>query len=194
MSADADGYKLTGFPALILGGGTATATVQYREPFQNLVKIGSVDVSLGATSLAQIREILGGSTHMREALGLKTSWLCYEITKDNLSRRIWFISDGFSNQEAKKAILSLIATEVADDKAQDCSTPKIDLTEIVLPVPALDDDRKKLEDRFGATDAKKFIRYANEQRNSEAIVKQSLVYRLDGDQITGVGFSQATAR
>ncbi|KAB2662322.1 hypothetical protein F9K91_22805 [Brucella tritici] len=193
--AQADNDKLSGFPAMVLSGETATATVvQFSVPFDNLISLADKDVSLGKTSLEEIQSVAGGTVHSHTVSSVETAWLCYEIKGDNLPRRIWFISDGLNKRKDQGAVLNLISAEFATDKAVKCDQPRIDLTSLKLPIPALKDDKRALEERLGKVKAKQFARYANERKVSGATVEQSLVYRLDGDRITGVAFSQATAK
>lgn len=113
---------------------------------------------------------------------------------DNLPRRIWFISDGMNRKKGQEAILNLISAEIITDKSAKCGQPRIDLTNLTLPVPALKDNKHALEERLGKVSAKQFARYSNEHKVSGATVEQSLVYQLDGDRIIGVAFSQAAAK
>ncbi len=194
-SANAQNDKLSGFPAMVLGGQTAKATiVQFSVPFDNLIRLADKDVSLGKTKLDEIQALAGGAVQGHSTSSGKTAWLCYEITGDNLPRRIWFISDGLNKKKGDGAILNLIAAEVITDKSAKCGQPSIDLSNLELPIPALKDDKRALEKRLGKVKAKQFARYSNEHKVSGETVEQSLVYRLDGDRITGVAFSQATAQ
>ncbi len=193
--AYAQNDKLSGFPAMVLGGQTAKATiVQFSVPFDNLIRLADKDVSLGKTTLDEIQTLAGGSVHGHSSSSARTAWLCYEITGDNLPRRIWFISDGMNKKKGDGAILNLIAAEVITDKSAKCRQPRIVLSNLKLPIPALKDDKRTLEERLGKVKAKQFARYSNEHKVSGETVEQSLVYRLDGDRITGVAFSQATAQ
>jgi len=194
-SAHAQNDKLSGFPAMVLGGQTAKATtVQFSVPFDNLIRLADKDVSLGKTSLDEIQAVVGGTVHGHTTSSLKTAWLCYEVTGDNLPRRIWFISDGMNRKKGQEAILNLISAEIITDKSAKCGRPRIDLTNLKLPVPALKDNKHALEERLGKVSAKQFARYSNEHKVSGATVEQSLVYQLDGDRIIGVAFSQAAAK
>ncbi|MBJ6134502.1 hypothetical protein JAU75_16795 [Ochrobactrum sp. Q0168] len=194
-SAHAQNDKLSGFPAMVLGGQTAKATtVQFSVPFDNLIRLADKDVSLGKTTLDEIQAVAGGTVQGHTASSVKTAWLCYEITGDNLPRRIWFISDGMNKNKGQGAVLNLISAEIITDKSAKCAQPRIDLTNLKLPIPALKDNKQALEERLGKVSAKQFARYSNEHKVSGATVEQSLVYRLDGERITGVAFSQATAK
>ena len=186
-SAHAQNDKLSGFPAMVLGGQTAKATtVQFSVPFDYLIGLADKDVSLGKTTLDEIQAVAGGTVQGHTASSVKTAWLCYEITGDNLPRRIWFISDGMNKNKGQGAVLNLISAEIITDKSAKCAQPRIDLTNLKLPIPALKDNKQALEERLGKVSAKQFARYSNEHKVSGATVEQSLVYRLAGEPITGV--------
>src|SRR5690606_4521796 len=110
--------KLSGFPAMVLGGETATATVsRFSVPCDNLIKLNNKDVSLAKTSLEEVQVVAGGTIHSHAVSSVKTAWICYEIKGDNRPRRIWFISDGLNKKKGEGAILNLISAELATDKA-----------------------------------------------------------------------------
>lgn len=60
--AYAQNDKLSGFPAMVLGGQTAKARiVQFSVPFDNLIRLADKDVSLGKTTLDEIQTLAGAA-------------------------------------------------------------------------------------------------------------------------------------
>ncbi len=184
--------RLTGFPFLVLSGQTVIAPLhQFKTPFDNLITIGTLKISLEKTALDDIHSVVGGTLKSRKSPGASTSWLCYELTTDNLKRRIWFVSERTSTD---LDVVNLISTELINDHTSGCDTPKFDLTSIVLPIPTLKDNTQALRKRFGTVPKGGLVRYANEQKQQNGqITVQSLVYRVQDGKIDGIAFSQATA-
>lgn len=186
--------RLSGFPSLVLGGQTANAELhQFDEPFDNQIYAGSLQISLEMTTMADIQKSLGGELQSHTALGVDTTWLCYELAVDGLKRRIWFISDGQRNK-SDNDFVNFISTEEINDHVQGCEAPRIDLTELTLPVPTLKDSPDTLQNRFGASIDQGLIRYSNELTSKAGeVTVQSLVYRVQDGKIDAIAFSQATA-
>ncbi|MFB8344887.1 hypothetical protein ACWGNA_26590 [Brucella cytisi] len=185
--------RLFGFPSLVLGGQTAKAALhQFDSPFENQINAGVIQVSLEKTTISEIQNSFGGEIQSHTAMGKGTTWLCYDLDVGGLKRRIWFVSDG--QKKSDDDLVNFVSTEVVEDHIQGCDVPRVDLTELSLPVPTLKDRPDALKKRFGVGIKQGLIRYSNEQtaKTGEVIV-QSLVYRVRGGEIDAVAFSQATA-
>lgn len=187
--------RLSGFPSLVLGGQTATATFhQFEKPFDNQIVAGSFKISLEETDMHDIREAFGGTLQSRSLSDAAASWLCYEMSADNLKRRIWFVAEGTGHKPGDAAIVNFVSTELVNDHIAGCDAPKVDLTAIVLPVPTLKDDWQVLEKRFGPVSKEGLVRYSNNRANQNGkTTVQSLVYRLRNGKIDAIAFSQVTS-
>lgn len=194
-TAFADRASLSGFPSLVIGGQTAHAPIhQFDKPFDNLISAPPLLISLEKTSIAEISDAFGGRVQSRILPDASTRWLCYEVTADNVRRRIWFIAQGAEQNSDDAEIVNFVSTELATDHIPECDAPRQDITKIVLPVPTLKDDVEALKERFGTEPKEGFVRYANEQKQENGQVRvQSLVYRVHDGKIDGIAFSQATS-
>ncbi|ATU90423.1 hypothetical protein [Phyllobacterium zundukense] len=191
----ADDVKLSGFPSLILSGGTAKSTsYPVPKPFDNLVKADTLDISFGRTTLDEIQKQFGGEIHTRGEGSESASWLCYQVALDGHASNLWFISNGESS--GTKRMLTMVSAEESDAARSGCSQGPETLTEWVLPVPGLKNDENDLQKAFGASVNDGIIRYSNQTRpdGKGLITLQALVYRLKGGSIDGISFSQITTK
>lgn len=191
----ADEIRLSGFPSLILSGGTAKTTSHpIPKPFDNLVKADTLDVGFGRTTLDEIQKQFGGDIRARGEGPESVNWLCYQVALDGHASNLWFISNG----EASKAkrLLTMVSAEESDAARSGCSQGPETLTNWMLPVPGLKDDEQKLKLVFGVSQTDGIIRYTNETGpDSKGFTTlQALVYRLKGGKIDGVAFSQVTTK
>lgn len=193
--AKADDVRLSGFPSLILSGGTAKSTsYQMPKPFNNMLKADMLDISFGATTLDAIQKAFGGEIRTRGSGANGVSWLCYQVALDGHASNLWFISNG--EAAGSKRLLTMVSAEESETARSGCSQGPETLTAWMLPVPGLKDDETDLQKAFGMSIHDGIIRYSNEQGpNSNGVTTlQALVYRLDEGKIDGMSFSQVTAK
>jgi hypothetical protein len=193
--AHADDVKLSGFPSLILSGGTAISTSHsIPKPFNNLVKADTLDVGFGRTTLDEIQKQFGGAIHTRGEGTDAASWLCFQVALDGHASNLWFISNGEAS--GSKRLLTMVSAEESDVARSGCSQGPETLTEWVLPVPGLKDDERALQDAFGSSLNDGIIRYSNETGpDSKGFTTlQALVYQLKDGNIDGMAFSQITTK
>lgn len=195
QAAYSDDVKLSGFPSLILSGGTAKSTsFTIPKPFKNLMKADTLDIVLGQTTLDDIQKQFGGEIRKRGAGTDAASWLCYQVALDGHASNLWFIANGQSS--GSKRMLNMISAEESDTARSGCSQGPETLTEWVLPVPGLKDDESALQKAFGSAVHNGIVRYSNRMApdSNGLVTLQALVYQLDDGQIDGVSFSQITTK
>jgi len=195
QQAQADDVKLSGFPSLILSGGTAKSTSHpIAKPFNNLVKADTLDVAFGQTTLDEIQKQFGGEIHTRGEGADSASWLCYQVALNGHASNLWFISNGEGS--GSKRLLTMVSEEESDAARSGCSQGPETLTTWMLPVPGLKDGEQNLQDAFGASVNDGIIRYSNETGpdNKGFTTLQALVYRLKDGKIDGMSFSQITTK
>lgn len=192
-TAWAENNKIDGFPARVLSGETASpaTVIHFRSPFENKITIDGRSISLGETHLNDIKTVAGGTIHHKDEAEMHRAWLCYDLTGQVLPRRIWFIAQSETSQ-IKDYILTTVSAEVTKTPNDSCSPSTLDLSALALPVPGLRDTSSALKLRFGQDAKTEIVRYANEHSVGKTIVRQSLVYQLDGSQIIAVAFSQTS--
>ncbi len=194
--AHADDVKLSGFPSLILSGGTAKSTsYSMPKPFENLIKADTLDVRFGQTTLDQVQKEFGGEIRKRAEGPASANWLCYQVALDGHASNLWFISNGEAGGGSKR-LLTMVSAEESDTARSGCSQGPETLTMWVLPVPGLKDGAPQLQKTFGESVDDGIIRYSNEHGPDAngVITLQALVYRLKGGEIDGISFSQIAAK
>ncbi len=195
QQAHGDDVKLSGFPSLILSGGTAKSTsYTIPKPFKNLIKADTLDIIFGQTTLDEIQKEFGGEIRKRGAGADVASWLCYQVALDGHASNLWFISNG--QAAGSKRLLNMVSAEESDTARSGCSQGPETLTEWVLPVPGLKDDERVLQNAFGASVNDGIVRYSNQMPpdSNGLTTLQALVYRLNDGQIDGISFSQITTK
>jgi len=187
--AIADDVRLSGFPALILSGGTAKSTsYEIPQPFNNMVRADALEIAFGTTTLDVIQKEFGGEIRTRGSGADAVSWVCYQVALDGHASNLWFISNGEGS--ASKRLLTMVSAEESETARSGCSQGPETLTSWVLPVPGLKDGEAELQKAFGMAIHDGIIRY--EYENGSTL--QSLVYRVNNGQIDGMSFSQVTAK
>jgi hypothetical protein len=190
----ADDLMLTGFPSIVLSGGSAKAQAHpMREPFDATLKAGTLDVTLEKTTLDDVVTAFGGKMHTRGDKEASVSWVCYEVEIDNHYTREWFIADGGTG--VGKHVVTTLAGDQSDEAMSGCKAGPKELANLKLRIPALNKTNKDLEAAFGAAVSNGIIRYAHAgpPEQDGKVKLQSLVYRLKDGQITGVALVQHTS-
>ncbi|MEK1891113.1 MAG: hypothetical protein AAAB35_26830 [Phyllobacterium sp.] len=191
----ADDLMLTGFPSIVLSGGSAKAqTRPMQKPFDNEMKTSAMDVVLERTTLDDIVARFGGTIHKRGNRAASIGWICYEVKVGDHFDRHWFIADGSSDEGEN--VLTTIAGEEGDKPQAGCELGAEELASWTLPVPDLKAGRKELDTAFGTATDNGIIRYAHLGRpDAKGHAKlQALAYRLKDGQVNGVALSQHTTK
>lgn len=191
----AEDLMLTGFPSIVLSGGSAKAqTHPIQQPFDNEMKANTMDVVLEKTTLDEVVSKFGGTIRRRGNAAASVGWICYEVRVGDHYDRQWFIADGSSNEG--KNVLTTIAGDESDKAQAGCELGAKELASWTLPVPDLNAGRKELDAAFGTAIDDGIIRYAHLGRpDAKGHAKlQALVYRLKDGQINGVALSQHTTK
>jgi hypothetical protein len=189
-AALADGGRLTGLPAVLLGGAAAEGTQHILpQPPVTAVSAGGTSVVLGQTPLQDVATALGGTIASASDGSEQAAWLCYTSKIGGQPSYVWFVANGTTAADGKVNLVG--GNFVSAGKGeQPCGTPKSSLDSIDFSVPGLGASEADLQNRFGTVSARYgYVAYTNQDGSS----LDNLNYLIQGGVVTGIAATRIGA-
>jgi len=179
--AKAEGARLTGLPAALLGGDAAEGT-QHELPTPPITSItaGKLAITLGQTSLADVAAAFGGTIAKAADGPEAASWLCYALDSSAGPAYAWFVSNG----DDAGGKVNLVGANLQSEEAakENCPPPSAAMA-LDLSVPGLGASEADLETRFGIVDPRAgFVAYSSQQGDKI----QNVNYLIRNGKVAGL--------
>lgn len=183
----ADGARLTGMPAELLGGAAAEGTEHtLPKPPALSVQAGAVTVALDKTTIDDVETAFGGKVQRAADGAVSVAWLCYGVAANGTNQNIWFVSNRAAGSGSHP--VTLVGSIEADPRP-DCPAPTGTLTGLAFPspVPTIGADVSALKTAFGAVNARNgMVAYIHQSASAGGTLLNSLNYLIKHDRIVGV--------
>lgn len=163
-------------------------------PITGPFKAGTLDVSFGTTTLADVTTAFGGEILSEGEAGSYMLWLCYLSDTPAGKLRTWFVSDGeMGGPEHRLGTVAVDPVDVEDEWSHGCIDAPANFALPTLDLPTIGATVGELETHFGAAtpdEREHFYYVGNGPADDGRVAYQSLSYQTRNGVVTGFAIDQ----
>ncbi len=171
-------------------------------PIFDIIKAGSLNIKLEATTLDEIQKRFGGRIRHKGDAGESVYWLCYVNSNQNNSKIFWFFSDGEMGGD-KHAVTEVVEQQLVSSyqkKDDGCIFGSKALAAIDFGIPGLTATQSEVRKHFNISQANYNNNFsilslypASNLSKQEFMTMQTVSYLQQNKKIIGIRVRQITS-